>query len=395
MKICICVNGRAHEGGVTSYINSVCDGLRFLNSQIDVMTLFGISQYRETKNSIVEKTDKLLLGSPIKTIILYFFSKIIIGLRLVFYYPIKRWNIIFAQDTSIVGASRLLRFLFKIPLILVVHGSVVLALVHQKKIKKNGFIWKLMINEEKKAYRKAKSIIANSDHTKNHILSLCPEIKNIAVVRNLVNENIFYNDTKAKKDGREKFKISTDTFVVFFSGRLTELKGPIYLLKSFEKIANDKKIILIYAGDGPEKINLEKYIQEKKLNKQVKILGNIPYEHIGKIYNIADLLVVPSITIGEVQEPLGIVALEGMAIGIPVIAFSVGGLKEIIKDGYNGILIPEKDINKLAQSILKIKKNPALTQKLIQNGKKEIKKEYTTRVVAQRLINIFQKILSK
>jgi len=395
MRICICVNGRAHEGGVTSYINSVCDGLRAENHQVDVVSLFGISKYRETKNTFVEKSDKILSGSPWKTLLVYALSKIIIGLRIFLYYPLKKWDIIFAQDTSVVNASRVARFLFKIPIILVVHGSVPLALIHQGKIQKGDPVWRLMVNEEKRAYQRVGAIIANSTYTANCISSICPEIKDINIVRNLVNEKIFYPDPKAKNDERKKLKISPDVFVILFVGRLTELKGVVYLFTAFKKIAADQRIILVYVGDGPEKSKLEDYIGKNELNNQVKILGNIPYADVGRTYNIADVLVVPSITLGGVQEPLGIVALEGMAVGIPVIAFGVGGLKEIIEDGYNGILIPEKDTDKLAQSILEIKKNPALAQKLIENGKKEIEENYTTKIVAQKLINIFQKILSK
>jgi glycogen(starch) synthase len=395
MRICICVNGRAHEGGVTSYINSVCDGLRAENHQVDVVSLFGISKYRETKNTFVEKSDKILSGSPWKTLLVYALSKIVIGLRIFLYYPLKKWDIIFAQDTSVVNASQVARFLFRIPIILVVHGSVPLALIHQRKIQKGDPVWRLMVNEEKRAYQRIGAIIANSTYTANYISSICPEIKDINIVRNLVNEKIFYPDPKAKNDERKKLKISPDVFVILFVGRLTELKGVIYLLTAFKKIAADQRIILVYVGDGPEKPKLEDYIGKNELNNQVKILGNIPYADVGRTYNIADVLVVPSITLGEVQEPLGIVALEGMAAGIPVIAFSVGGLKEIIKDGYNGILIPEKDTDKLAQAILEIKKNSALAQKLIENGKKEIEKNYTTEVVAQKLIDIFRKVLSE
>ncbi len=395
MKICVCVNGRAHEGGVTSYINSICDGLRSFGHQVDVVTLFGISKYRETKNLIIQKTDKLLLGSPIKTIVFYILSKTIIGIRLLIYYPFKKWDIIFAQDASVAKVACVLKIIFGVPVILMVHGSIPLALLHQGKIKKNDFVWNLLIKEERVAFAKSNIVIANSNHTAEYIGSVCPERKNIKIIRNLVNEKLFFKDPKINIEERKKLKILPDEFVILFVGRLTTAKGPTLLLDAFEKIIGEPKLTLVFAGDGPERINLEKTIKERGLEEKVKILGNIPYNEMGKVYNIANVLVVPSITLGEVQEPLGIVALEGMATEIPVIAFAVGGLKEIIKNGYNGILIPEKDTPKLAQSILEIRKNSALAQKLIQNGKKEITEKYTTRVVAQKLINIFNSCISK
>jgi len=396
MKICICTNGRPHEGGVTSYIKLMGDSLELMGHQTDVVTLFGISKYRKSRNAFVKKTDALLKGSSWKTFFLYNISKIILCFWLVFYYPIKKWDVIFAQDAATVNASQLARLLFKIPVVLMIHGSMVLALVHQEKIKKGSFIWKFMIKEEKKAYQKAQSIISNSDYSiKKYVLPVNNKVKNIKVIRSLINENVFYHDPKARKIHRKKFNISPDAFVILFVGRLTKLKGIIYPVMALKKLSNYKDIVLVYAGGGPEKSNLLQHIKKYNLNDKVKVLGNFAYKDINKIYNMADVLVVPSITLGGVQEPLGLIVLEAMAVQVPVIASEIGGLKETVKNNYNGFLVPEKDPDKLAQAILKIKNNPTLAKKLGLNGRKEIEKNYTMKIAAQKFIKVFQGVLSK
>jgi len=396
MKICICTNGRPHEGGVNSFIKLMCDSLELMGHQTNVITLFGISKYRKARNAFVDKTDTFLKNSPWKTFIVYNLSKLILCFWLTFYYVFKKWDIIFAQDVSVVNASRLVRFLFKIPVVLMIHGSMTLALVHQDKIEKEGFIWRFMINEEKKAYQTAQAIISNSDYsTKKYVLSVSSGVKNISVIRSLIDERMIYRDPEIRKTQREKLKISPNAFVILFVGRLTELKGGIYLLLALKQLASEENIILIYAGDGPEKPKLLECVEKHGLEDKVKILGNIPYDRINQVYNIADVLVVPSITIGDSQEPMGMVALEGMAVQIPIIVSNIGGLVELVKDGYNGFRVPEKNPDALAQAILKIKNNPSLAKTLSSNGAEEIKKNYTMKAGAQKFIKVFQDVLSK
>lgn len=389
MKICICVNGRAHEGGVTSYVNSVRDGLCDAGHQVDIITPFGISQYRETKNKFVEKTDIFLSGSPYKTFFFYAVSKALIGLRLFAGQFTKNWDVIFAQDTSSANATYLTSRFFNIPLVLVVHGSVTLALVHQKKIPKRGLIWNFMQREEKKAYRRTKFIIANSQFTADYIKSLNPSTNITEIIRNLVNEKIFFPSDKLRKSGRDKLGLSQHDFMVLCVARLTEVKGVIYPLIALKKTKKEKRFNLVYAGDGPEKEHLVLYARHHKLEKYVNIMGNIPYREINQIYNAADALVVPSIALNGVQEPLGIVALEGMATGVPVVASSIGGLKEIIRDGINGFLVKEKDPRDLSQTILNLREDKHLAEKISKNALDEIGQKYTTKIIAQRLTKIF------
>ena len=396
MKICICTNGRPHEGGVNSFIKLMSDSLGLMGHQTNVITLFGISKYRKTRNTFVDKTDTFLKNSPWKTFIVYNLSKLILCFWLTFYYIFKRWDVIFAQDVSVVNAGRLVRFLFKVPVVLMIHGSMTLALIHQDKIEKEGFIWRFMINEEKKAYQTAQAIISNSDYsTKKYVLSVSSGTKNISVIRSLIDERMIYRDPEIRKTQREKLKIPPNAFVILFVGRLTELKGGIYLLLALKQLASEKNVVLVYAGDGPEKPRLLEYIEKQGLKNRVKILGNIPYDRINQVYNIADVLVVPSITVGDSQEPMGMVALEGMAVQIPVIVSNIGGLVELVKDNYNGFQVPEKNPDALAQAILKIKNNPSLTKTLSLNGAEEIKKNYTMMAGAQKFIKVFQSVLSK
>ncbi len=119
-------------------------------------------------------------------------------------------------------------------------------------------------------------------------------------------------------------------------------------------------------------------------------MGSIPNNKVNEIYSIADIAVIPSITYKGLEEPLGITALEGMASGISIIASKIGGLKEIIKEEYNGLLVPEKDSKAIVKALKKLKEDSFLRQKLITNALKNIEETYTPIKVAEKIISFFK-----
>lgn len=388
MKIAICVNGRAHEGGVTSYINTIADGFRDLGQEVDVITVFGTFQSREVHNDFVRISDKILSRSNIRTLITYRISQIILLLNLWKSHLNKRYDIIYAMDISVANISTVLKYVYKIPVFLSVHSSIVADLINQGKITENSYTSNFIINQEKKAYKNVDGIIANSSYMDAYIKRINPNCSEVTIIRNVVNDKIFFSlDKKARSIGRSNLGISSDKFVILCPGRLVKRKGVKYpILALLELLKKCEDFILIYIGEGEEKDNLYNLISKHKLEKSVKILGRV--DSMSMWYNISDAVVIPSVTYKGLEEPLGITALEAMACGVPVIASKIGGLKEIIKDGYNGILIPEGDYIAITEAIFTLKEFPEFRKKIIVNGLEEIKKQYTSIKVAKRILTI-------
>ncbi len=396
MKICICTDTRPHEGGMTSYMNSISDGLRKLGHRVDILSIFGVSKYRQTNPKLVKITDSILVNSNWRTLLTYILSKITLFFILYYHYLKKRYDIIYAVDSAAANVSQLIKIIHKVPIAHNVQSSLVKDLINQKKITKNSLVYHYFIKEEEKSYQNVNLLIANSSYTKNHIQSTTSNHAPSEISRNLVDEELFYPNSKIKEKIKKRFKVPKNKFIIFCPARLVKRKGVIFPLLALNKLLTESKdYYLVYAGEGPEKKTLLKLINKNHLNNYVKILDNIPYKKMGQIYNIANVTVVPSITYAGLKEPLGITALEAMATGTPVIASKIGGLKETIKNKYNGILVPERDAKSLAQAIKFIKNNPNEGKKLIKNGLKEIKGKYTKIKVAQNLIDIFSKYINK
>jgi len=113
----------------------------------------------------------------------------------------------------------------------------------------------------------------------------------------------------------------------------------------------------------------------------------------GLLHDISDIFVCPSIVDSRgFTEGLGLVIPEAMESGLPVVATSVGGIKDIVKNEVNGLLIPQKNPTSIANSIERIIQDPKFTRKIIENSKTTVA-EFTPATIAKQHFDIFQNIL--
>ena len=395
LRIAICVNGRPHEGGITSFINSVSDGLRETGHHVDIVTIFGISKYRYVKEKFVSRTDKFLKKNSFTTFILYNLSKIILLLNFVIAYKRNKYDILFAIDMSVVNATKCFTKIINIPVFLNVQSSIVHDLINQGKIEENSFVARYIVSEERRAFGNAKGIVANSEYTANYIKKVNPNHARLTIIRNIVDNKKICMDLNKRETGRIKYNIPKNSWVVLFVGRIVNRKGVRYLTLAFSDfIKTEPNATLVLVGEGEdgddEIIEVNRIVNEFKLKQRVFFLGSIPNNKVNEIYSIADIAVIPSITYKGLEEPLGITALEGMASGISIIASKIGGLKEIIKEEYNGLLVPEKDSKAIVKALKKLKEDSFLRQKLITNALKNIEETYTPIKVAEKIISFFK-----
>lgn len=148
---------------------------------------------------------------------------------------------------------------------------------------------------------------------------------------------------------KEKYSLA-NKMLIFSIGRLAQSKGFQYLIEAMSDVTSRiQNVVAIIAGEGPYRSTLEKLIDERKLQDYVKLVGWISDEEKVAFYEIADVVVVPSI-----YEPFGIVVLEALAMNKPVIAFDIPPISEVISDGVNGFKVPLGDTKALADAIIKL-----------------------------------------
>ena len=184
----------------------------------------------------------------------------------------------------------------------------------------------------------------------------------------------------------------TDIFTVGVIGRLTPIKGHKYFLQALAKvnrvIPRIRALIVGEASSGKEK-----YVEELKiltrrlsLDKYVEFIGR--ENNVPKVLARLDVLVLPTVT----QEAFGRVLIEAGACGVPVIATKVGGVVDIIQDGVNGILIEPADPTDLASAIIRLFRDPKLSQRFSVSGRKKVEENFTLKQMSKRTIKVYEEV---
>ncbi|OFW86824.1 MAG: hypothetical protein A2794_00155 [Alphaproteobacteria bacterium RIFCSPHIGHO2_01_FULL_40_8] len=219
----------------------------------------------------------------------------------------------------------------------------------------------------------------------DHLVSVSPKINAKAtLIPNGVDVNKF-DPINVKRDLRKEFDLG-NSFVIGTAGRLSREKGQIGLIKAFEKIKEQIPAAkLLIAGEGPLQKDLERYAGKKSLAGSVVFAGKV--KDMPSLYKTMDIFVLSSIT-----EGIPIVLLEAMAMQLPVISTDVGGTSYVIDPGKDGILIPPKDVNMLAENLVLLFKSKSLRSDLGQQARKKILDRFSLDSLYRSYLKIYEDI---
>jgi glycosyltransferase involved in cell wall biosynthesis len=263
----------------------------------------------------------------------------------------------------------------KIKLIATIHGSDLFPL-------KNSLFKSLQRN----VLKNCDLCTANSEATKNELVKRFPEFKNkIIVIPMGVDVQLFNKkNIKSKRYSNKK--------IILFVGRLNEQKGIDYLIKAMPKVNESiKNAKLLIIGEGEYKIKLNELIKSMKIDN-VELLGAASKKELADYYNLADVFVLPSITSRIGTEGQGLVLLEAMACGTPVIGTYTGGIRFLIKNNENGMLVNERNEVELAKNIIKILSDGRLSSRLSKNGIKFVRNNYSWEIIAKKFDDLYRKL---
>ncbi len=160
-------------------------------------------------------------------------------------------------------------------------------------------------------------------------------------------------------------------------GRLHASKGHNVLLDALAKVPHAELTIV---GDGPERGAIEEQIKRLNLSERVRMTGSVAEHQIIDLMRGADLFVAPSHA-----EPLGVVYMEAMAMGVATIGTAAGGVAEIIDSGVDGLLVPPKDPDALANAIQSLIDDPQRRQQIALAGRASVVKNFDARIGAATL----------
>lgn len=170
---------------------------------------------------------------------------------------------------------------------------------------------------------------------------------------------------------------------------LRRKKGHHILLEAIPEVLKEvPEAFFVFAGDGPQRQNIEEKIRELGIDEKVRLLGlraDIPVVLKG-----LDVFVLPTL-----QEALGTSFLEASSMGKPAIGTRVGGVPEAVVDGITGLLVEPSDPKGLAKALIRLLKDAELRARLGSEGRKRVEREYSMDVMIKRMFELYKSLVRK
>lgn len=233
-------------------------------------------------------------------------------------------------------------------------------------------------------------IITVSENNRKILCKLYPEHKSIiSVIHNGIDvtwwqsQLLRFTDEDRRRIKKELFQAQENTLIIISIAELHERKGLKYLIEAIPEVAEKfPNIKLVIVGEGPERKSLENLIKELSSN-HIILTGR--QKEIPKLLKSSDIFVLPSR-----REAFGLVVLEAMVTGLPVIASKTGGIPEIIENGRNGLLVEPENSKKLAKALMDLIANSDKREKLSKAGTETARKKFTAKKMAEEYEKIYK-----
>ena len=293
------------------------------------------------------------------------------------------FDVIHAHDWLVAYAAKTLKDSFKTPIIATIHAT--------EAGRNSGIhdeVQRYINDTEWMLTYESTEVIVNSNYMKSELQRLFGlPYEKINVVPNGVNLNL-YNGVEKDYNFRRQYAADNEK-IILYVGRLVYEKGIQNLIAAMPKVLNgyhDSKLII--AGKGGMIDELRDEVRRLNIENKVYFTGYLNLNQVTKMYKCADVAVFPS-----TYEPFGVVALEGMLSGTPVVVSDVGGLNEIVQHRENGMKSYAGNPNSIADSILELLYNPGLGAEVSRAAKAKVKAQYNWNKIAQDTQFIYQKAI--
>ncbi len=296
-----------------------------------------------------------------------------------------KFDIIHAHDWLVAYAAKVLKNSFSIPLVSTIHAT---------EFGRNNGIYsdmqKAINSVEVLLCDESEKIIVNSKYMKEEIKSIFNVTGDkISVISNGIELGKF-DEIKFDSEFRNNYAAPNEK-IVFFVGRLVSEKGVHVLLNAIPKIIrsyNDVKFVI--AGKGPCLNSLIEQSRNLEIENRVYFTGFVGEEVLLKLYKCSDIAVFPS-----TYEPFGIVALEGMVAGIPVVVSDIGGLGEIVDHRVNGMKFYSGNSNSLADCILELLCDKSLSKQISINALENVHRLYNWNRITEQILQEYNNVISQ
>lgn len=227
----------------------------------------------------------------------------------------------------------------------------------------------------------ADRLVANSAATAQNLMG--PLAQQASIIPNAV-RSAFFDESRSQAAAREALNLSADDVIVGVPGTLRPMKGHLFFVEAIAPLLHRHPSMQVaITGEGDEKVvaHVKERVRELQIKPRVHFLGWV--RDMPAFYRACDIACIPSRA-----EPFGRTAIEAFAVGTPVVATAVGGLKDIVADGKTGWLVPYSDRHALRDAVQEAVHNPDVRQKMSANARQVADVKYHEKVYKKRIVEL-------
>jgi glycosyltransferase involved in cell wall biosynthesis len=266
--------------------------------------------------------------------------------------------------------AKILKLFYRIPYVITLHGGDVPATGQAPTA------FRLIKLFMPPILRSASSLVAVSQTLATQAKTSFPNL-NFKVIPNGVDTEFY---VPGEKTGGELIRLC-------FAGRFSEQKGLEYLIYAIKKIANKegRKFLLEIIGDGPVRNRIQQLVKSSNLEDRISFSGWVERKRLSQKLSYCDIFVLPSL-----MEGMPISCLHAMACGCAIVATKVGGIPEVVKNKVNGILVPARDSQALADSLLHLIDDDSMRMQFGDKGREIVQSDFRWEKIARQYLEILE-----
>jgi N-acetyl-alpha-D-glucosaminyl L-malate synthase BshA len=228
-----------------------------------------------------------------------------------------------------------------------------------------------------------------SDYLKDKTIEDFGVTRGIEVIPNFVNCDVYTPivDEGARAAARAKFAKPDEAILVHLSN-FRPVKRVVDVVKVFALVAKEVPAQLILVGDGPDRSAAEWLAHDLQIQEKVHFLGK--QDRVNELLPLADLMIMPS-----QLESFGLASLEAMACKVPAIATRVGGVPELIEDGFTGLLYPVGKVEDMARGAIGLLRDRNRLEAMRDAARKDAQKRFCATLVVPKYVKYYESVLAK
>lgn len=268
--------------------------------------------------------------------------------------------------------------------------------IHKRRGKKSTVLFNLVLLLIKKTesflLRSAKRIIVLSDYSRDLVVGLFRiSSEKILKIAGGVDGSVYFPTTDKKKV-RQNLGLPQDKMILFTVRAFIARTGIEELIEAFSQVVKNRDdIFLVIGGKGRLRGRIEEMIKERNLDEAVKVVGFIPSEKLPSYYQAADIFVLPT----QEQEGFGLVTVEALASGVPVLGTPVGGTEEILKPLDSNLLFDSTSPEAIVKGILFWVQRPERLEEIRHKCRNYVMSKYSWDTAASDLERTFYDLVGE